>query len=142
MKASEINEGIMQNVAYAGGRGVGHTVNTVGAAAGATGRGLKRAGGIVKNVGKAAHTAIGGALDALSNKDTTGLGKKMYKQAIGQKTDPETEKIKIDRSMLPRPGEMYDHPKFGPVKVLAIGKSAVKLDTTRQIGHEIVVPLK
>ena len=146
MRAREISEGIMQGIGYGTGYSAGTGVNAAGAVAKGAGRLVKGIGKVAKNVALATTSTVSGALDALSGKSVDGLGHKVYNQTrYGQEQAPgdkSAQRTVIYRNDLPRVGEVYNHPKFGAVKVLAIGKNAVKLDTTNMIGHEIVVPLK
>lgn len=132
MRAREIQEGIMNNVGYAAGQGVGHGVN----AAGSVAKGAVRT---VKNVGKAAGKLAGGALDALSGKYQDGTGSNIVKTATG--------------TLMPKIGDQVYSSAGGIKRIWSVTGTdeehlQVELQPVRRIGQSgqsikpVIIPLK
>jgi hypothetical protein len=110
----------------------------LGAAAGMVGRAALSGGAALA---RGAAAAGGAALRGLGNAAKT-VGQQALSTAgrVAGQTDPQQQQAA--KTMLPKPGQMYNHPRFGPVKVLPLssGEKGIKLDTTKALGHAIIVP--
>lgn len=118
----------------------------LGAAAGALGRaalaggsalarGAMSAGGAaMRGIGSAARTVGKTALSTAGQ----AIGQAIANKATGQQQQQQQQAVK---AALPKPGQMYNHPRFGPVKVLPLGpgEKGLKLDTTKSLGHSIII---
>jgi hypothetical protein len=119
----------------------------LGAAAGMVGRAALSGGSALARgaaaAGGAALRGLGNAAKTVGQQALSTAGR-VAGQAIGQtvagKNDPQQQQAA--KAMLPKPGQMYNHPRFGPVKVLPLssGEKGIKLDTTKALGHAIIVP--
>lgn len=118
--------GLVGRAALAGGSALARGATAAGGAA------MRGLGAAARGVGKAAiRTAGGAAMRGLSN-----VGRSMAQTATNKVT-PQQQQV-----AMPKPGQMYNHPRFGPVKVmpLAPGEKGLKLDTTKSLGHSIIIP--
>lgn len=122
---------------------VNEILPALGAAASMAGR-AALAGGSALARGAAA--AGGAAMRGLSTaartvgKVATSNAAKNVGRAVGQAIVDLTPQQK--QAVMPKPGQMYNHPRFGPVKVLPLGpgEKGLKLDTSKSLGHSIIVP--
>ena len=107
--------GMVGRAALAGGSALARGAATAGRAA------LRGLGSAARNVGQTALSTAGQAIG----------------QSVADKLTPQQKQLSM-----PKPGQMYNHPRFGPVKVLPLGpgEKGLKLDTSKSLGHSIIIP--
>lgn len=112
----------------------------LGAVAGLAGRAAVAGGSALARgaaaAGSAAMRGLGSAARTVGRSALSTAGKAIG-QAVANKLTPQQQ-----QAVMPKPGQMYNHPRFGPVKVLPLGpgEKGLKLDTSKALGHSIIVP--
>lgn len=103
-------------------------------------RGATAAGGAalrgLSTAAKSAGSAISRGARQIGKAAVSTAGRAIAKAAADQPT-PQQQQL-----AMPKPGQMYNHPAFGRVKVLPLapGEKGLKLDTSKALGHSIVIP--
>ena len=128
--------GALGRAALTGGAALGRGAMAAGSAL------AKGAGQVASGIGKAATTA-----GNVASKAATAVGNVANKagqvgsQIAGQMGAGQTQTPQQIQAELPKPGSLFNHPQFGPIKVLSpvSGQKGLKLDTTKQLGYPIII---
>jgi hypothetical protein len=77
----------------------------------------------------AAGSALGRGATNIGKNVLQGIAQNAAKQVVAQQ----------QKSQQPKVGGVYNHPKLGALKILAISANGITLDSTKQLGFPITI---